>query len=403
MDKKVQSIKQLLEAVAVSYTNQDRYNKYLKLIETKYPIVGKFSSEINVADQVEAIVFGRTSIKGHEGEYLYLITDYTKSNRDKAGFITHFGFYDARHDKITKVENGYEFSNGARLLELPSDFVKFEHILALILNLGKFDMRKLKGNELLSAGKKSSKYEITNIDEKFELVTYTIRMVFTKNINGLIITGSPGIGKTYSLLQIIKDLNLKEDEDYYYVQGAKITLVQFFKTMYLNQDKIIIFDDSDSVIQNSDGINMLKAALDSNPRRVITYKSAAIIKEGIPTDFSFTGKCIFISNLPIENIDSALKSRSLVMDLHMTREEKFNRIKSLAQKVMPDVILGGTPESNREQREGIIDFLEEFMAENPDRPKNLDIRTLNKLIEIRNSVDDENLFKKLAANQLLMG
>lgn len=386
------------EALAINYTNQERYDKYIKLITQKYK-VGSFVGEKNIADGIESIILGKVQIPKHENEYLYLVVDYTKSQREKAGFITHFGFSKEKKDTIVKKLNNYEFlSTGGRLLEIPSDFVKFEHIMALISNIGKINFRNLKGNELTSIDKDEQIFE--SIDEKFDLTAQTIRMVFTKSLNGLVITGDPGIGKTYTILQIIKDLGLTEETDYFYVQGAKITLTKFYELMYNNSDKIIIFDDSDSVLQNADGINMLKAALDSNERRTITYESPVIDKMNLPTSFKFTGKCIFISNLPLASIDSAVRSRSLVMDLHMTREEKIERIKSLTQKVLPEKKLGGSDESNREQRQEVQDFLVDFTDKYPDRPKNLDIRTLNKLIELRDNVDNYESFRKLALNQL---
>lgn len=387
------------EAVAINYKNQGRYNKYIELITKKFK-VGKFVDESNIADGIEAIILGKTELKNHLGEYLYLVVNYNESKNEKSGFITHFGFSPSRNEKINQVTGGYEFSIlGGRLIEIPKDFVKFEHIMALICNVGKINFRKTLGNEVKNIP--NDEFLVQDINEKFELTAQTIRMVFKKALNGLIIIGSPGIGKTYTILQIFKDLGLEEDEDYYYVQGGKLTLTKFYQTMFENHDKILVFDDSDSVINNADGVNMLKAALDSNEKREITYNSPTIESMGLPIKFKFSGKCVFISNLPMSAIDSALKSRSIVMDLHMTRDEKLERIKSLTHKVMPNLILGDNEQTNTEMRNEVIEFLADFIDRYPNKPENLDIRTLNKLLEIRNGSDDLTQFKKIATNQLL--
>lgn len=393
----------ICEAVAINYRDQNRYEKYIKLITEKYE-VGKFIKEISISNGIECIILGKTNLTNYKNQYLYLVVNYNKSSRDKSGFITHFGFSEIKNDNIKVLGDfnnpNFEFeSTGGRLLKIPDDFVKFEHIMALICNIGKVQFRNIKGNELTSIPKDEN--IVSSIDEKFDLVTQLIRMVFTKNLNGLIITGDPGMGKTYSLLEILKDLNLEDGTDYYYVQGAKITLTKFYGIMFENKEKILIFDDSDSVILNDDGVNMLKAALDSNPRREITYESPVISNLGLPSKFQFTGKGVFISNLPMSSINSALKSRSIVMDLHFTREEKLDRIKSLVYKALPELILGGTEESNKIQRDEIIEFLNDFIDRYPNKPENLDIRTYNKLLEIRNSSPDFKMFKKIATNQLL--
>jgi hypothetical protein len=62
----------------------------------------------------------------------------------------------------------------------------------------------------------------------------------------------------------------------------------------------------------------------------------------LPSTFEFTSNVVFISNMPGKKIDSnpdlsAIKSRSLYVDINLSKEGTFNRIKSILPFVEPDV------------------------------------------------------------------
>ena len=71
----------------------------------------------------------------------------------------------------------------------------------------------------------------------------------------------------------------------------------------------------------------------------------------LPSEFIFTSRVIFISNLPPNKIDSAIQSRSLFIDVNLTRESVILRIKSILKVIHLDV--------SDEEKFAIVDALSE--------------------------------------------
>jgi hypothetical protein len=141
----------------------------------------------------------------------------------------------------------------------------------------------------------------------------------------------------------------------------------------------IVFDDSDSVWKDADAVNILKSALDTYEKRKLSWTSKATFPvqnltpeerleyemkvDGelldpdslsavkLPSEFIFTSRVIFISNLPPNKIDSAIQSRSLFIDVNLTRESVILRIKSILKVIHLDV--------SDEEKFAIVDALSE--------------------------------------------
>lgn len=168
-----------------------------------------------------------------------------------------------------------------------------------------------------------------------------LAQMVAKNISpSLVVTGQPGLGKTFNITKTLTDMGLKENEQFVHVKG-RCTAAGMFITLFENSDKLIIFDDCDSVFKDADGVNLLKGALDSYDKRTITWMSAKGLKTNdgdyLPRSFNFTGRIIFISNLPIAKVDSAIRSRSFVLDITLTADQLMKRMKDLLKTVEPNV------------------------------------------------------------------
>lgn len=158
----------------------------------------------------------------------------------------------------------------------------------------------------------------------------------------LVLTGMAGVGKTHLVKETLKGLGLRESYDFEHFKG-KATAAGLYMTLYQNSDKIVIFDDCDSVFKDDDAVNLLKAALDSYDTRKISYISTKPLKdefgEPIPAHFEFTGKIIFISNINQNKLDSAIRSRSFVADITMNTQQMFLRMTQLMNTMEPSIPL----------------------------------------------------------------
>jgi len=139
------------------------------------------------------------------------------------------------------------------------------------------------------------------------------------------------------------------------------------------EGKILVFDDCDSVFKDQISVNLLKAALDSYNTRVISWH-ASKRPEDLPSSFEFEGQVIFLSNVPVESLDDAVKSRSFVASMTFNREEMIDRFRQIYKHVK---LLG--MEVPNEVKLEVIDYLDEVKYEF----ESFNVRTLIKAIRLR--------------------
>jgi hypothetical protein len=191
------------------------------------------------------------------------------------------------------------------------------------------------------APKQSEKFDINT---RFNFVEKLVNMVASGVQASAVITGQGGLGKSYTVLKTLaaagyKDMSeLGDFEVGQKIQRAKVftqvkgysTAKGLYRTLFENNGGVIVFDDCDAVLKDAVALNLLKGALDSYGRRVISW-NADMRDEDLPRSFNFTGKVIFISNLDQSSIDQAIRSRSMMIDLSMNSDQKIDRMKFIAQ------------------------------------------------------------------------
>lgn len=225
---------------------------------------------------------------------------------------------------------------------------------------------------------------VFSINERFDILEHFVDMVAHRTIPSAIITGEGGLGKSHTVMQTLKkaglinidsaEIGARFDEglsrkSYIVVKGFS-TAKGLFRTLFENRNKIVVFDDCDSVLKDPVAANLLKAALDSYDKRIITWNAEGSFggEDDLPKSFEFTGGVIFISNMPMYKIPQALISRSMPADVSMTRPEIIER--------MTAIVKGGDflPEFELSHKLEALAFIEE----NAHRPevKAINLRTL---------------------------
>lgn len=169
----------------------------------------------------------------------------------------------------------------------------------------------------------------------------------------LIVTGEGGLGKTHSVTESINSTDMTSS-DYVFFKGYS-TARGLYNTLFDNNGKLIIFDDCDSVLEDKVALNILKSALDSYEKRTISWMAKMNKSDEYPQQFDFTGRIIFISNKSKENMNEALLSRSLTVDLTMTPDDKIERMDSILNSILPEYTLDAKKEA--------LDFLKEVKNE----------------------------------------
>lgn len=156
----------------------------------------------------------------------------------------------------------------------------------------------------------------------------------------LIAYGTGGLGKSHDLAEVMKknkirvfDAEINPSSDQYDAAVVKgdAGKKSMWATICKNKDKIIIFDDCDTMWTSGDEgqQNVLKGMLDTTGDGVITYGQAGKDEnnEQLPKTIKFTGQVIFISNLPRKDFPQPLiDSRCAAIDLTMTKDETMEKI-----------------------------------------------------------------------------
>jgi hypothetical protein len=205
------------------------------------------------------------------------------------------------------------------------------------------------------------------INQRFEFLKNLTNMVICEISPSLIITGEGGLGKTYSVLETIGESFLEKSG---WVQFKGFSTARgLYNTLFDNNGKLIVFDDCDSILEDKVALNILKSALDSYDTRTISWMSKMNKSDEYPNQFNFTGRIIFISNKAKSSIDQAILSRSLTVDLSMTKEEKIERMSHILENILPSYPVN--------VKKDALDFL------SSEKSDNLTIRSLIAVSKIR--------------------
>ena len=240
---------------------------------------------------------------------------------------------------------------------------------------------------------------IERLRARFEILDDMTRAVKKGDVRAMIVTGPPGVGKSFGveavlgrhsvMADIAQDEKLKK---YEVVKGAMSALGLYSKLyQYSDKKNILVFDDCDSVLLDDLSLNILKAALDTSKKRMIHWNtdSHMLRKEGIPDSFEFKGGAIFITNIKFDHVKSkklrdhleALESRCHYLDLTIdTEREKLLRIKQIVRDGML---------STYDYDTATVEELLQFVVDNAARMRELSLRTVLKVADLRKSFPDK--------------
>jgi hypothetical protein len=233
---------------------------------------------------------------------------------------------------------------------------------------------------------------MNRIRERFDILTEMTKATVSGDIRAMIVSGPPGVGKSYGVETEIEKACLFDK-----LAGKRLraevvkgsaTPIGLFQTLYKYSDEncVIVFDDCDSILLDDVALNLLKGALDSGKKRVISWlsESSALRREGIPDRFEFKGSVIFITNLKFDQMKSqklrdhldALQSRCHYLDLTLdSQRDKLLRIKQIAKD--------GVLFQDYEFEEAVQDDIIDFMLVNKDRLRELSLRMALKIADLR--------------------
>lgn len=257
--------------------------------------------------------------------------------------------------------------------------------------------------EILSAEVDMDKLS-SKIHDRFKVLEISSNAIVRGLMCGLVISGAPGVGKTYTLEKDLKEAEeLGHIESFHHVKG-KLTALALYETLWNNSraGQVLLLDDTDSVFEDPAALNLLKAALDTSSGFVSYGSTCKYLEDNdIPKTFTFEGSIVFITNYDFDRLINsnskmaphfkALASRTTYLDLKIhSNLEIMVRVEQVAK--------GGKVVDPNVVPAQIMEEMVEWMWENYTNMREVSIRSLLKLAEYY-SIGD---WKFLAENFMLV-
>jgi len=268
------------------------------------------------------------------------------------------------------------------------------------------EAQALRAIRLKARGEETEEQRVKRIGERFNVMYRLTKGSIQGAVRSLIVSGAPGVGKSYTIEELLEAAALQDRIKFISVRGA-VTAVNLYKLLfhYSASNSIILLDDADSIYEDEDAMNLLKAALDTTRTRKLSWLSetAALKAEEIPTSFVYEGAMIFITNKDFQAIIDygkskmvahfeALMSRSIYLDLQLHDfEDLLAWICYMCTKRPILLDKGLTQEQSK--------MLLEWTRKNFGQFRELSLRTMLKLADFYNS--DPTNWESLAKCTLL--
>lgn len=212
--------------------------------------------------------------------------------------------------------------------------------------------------------------ERLTFEKQLEDMENLLKLTIKGSANAMFVAGRGGVGKTHTTEKVLNDLGLRDGTGYFKNTGS-ISAAGMYNLLFKYKNDTILFDDSDDALADQSSRNLLKAATDTKKIRKLVWNKMGsnvidpdttdltdeeIIDQGlIPRYFNFTGKIIFISNLPMNKLDpdGALRTRAFLVDINPTESEVYD----FMEKIVGDIKLEDGLTLDMKGRRHVVDLL----------------------------------------------
>ena len=261
--------------------------------------------------------------------------------------------------------------------------------------VSKDDFEMLKDGEIVASAETAQAETddeiIERLRERFEILEDMTYASCDGVVRGMVVTGPPGVGKSFGVEKVLKEAGImkKLSQDSlrkFGVEKGAATPIGLYQLLYdySANGSVLVLDDCDSVLYDELSLNLLKAALDSSPKRTLSWRSEsrALANNGVPDQFEFKGSIIFITNVKFERTRGKLKdhldaimSRCHYLDLTLdTMRDKFLRCK----QIVADGMLNEYKFGEDEQKD-----LMDYIYTNKNKLREMSLRMVLKIADLK--------------------
>lgn len=243
---------------------------------------------------------------------------------------------------------------------------------------------------------------LAEVTDRFDALAVFANGIANGKVRAVIVSGAAGIGKTYTIDSILSKHKTDGKIKFTVVKGF-MTAAMLYRLLYENREPnhVIMVDDCDSIFWNDDALNILKAALDTGERRLISYRAMNIDGgDDIPNEFEYQGAMIFTTNIDFHYYIAVAKNRVVehlkallnrCQYLNMKLHHHRSVVLWVNHMVTTKKMLQGHPHGMTEQQSR--DILS-YLLTNSERIPYLSLRTAVKAVELVKL--DEKGWRRLA-------
>lgn len=245
--------------------------------------------------------------------------------------------------------------------------------------------------------KETDEQTLSRLNRVFELVNELSKAAAEGAIRGLIISGPSGIGKSHEVVEALQDYYEADqllERDYKIIKGSGTPISLYMELFnYSGPGQTLVLDDADRFLWEEESLNLLKAVLDTSPvRRVSWLSQSRVLDEAdIPRSFTFEGSVIFLTNLKFDSARNNSKIadhlRAILGRCHYLDLE-VNDTREILLRIR-QVIDNGMLRRYGLTRNAELEVID-FIYNNYQNIRHLDLRTVNKIAELRKSSQDLN-------------
>lgn len=167
---------------------------------------------------------------------------------------------------------------------------------------------------------------LTALERRQELLAHHVRLLARGMSVGLFVYGSQGgLGESRTVLRTLADEGISP-----VLINSHITPLALYAALYHNRsDRVIFFDDVDSIFGSMAHLGLLRSALWGDPR-IVTYGSSQL--DDLPGSFVFESQLVFCANVIPRRNDAfkAVLSRCDIFQLDASPQEVIDLMRRIA-------------------------------------------------------------------------
>jgi len=185
-----------------------------------------------------------------------------------------------------------------------------------------------------------------------------VDMFAKQYIDLLIVKGDPGLGKTHTIRNIMKNYN------HVYI-NTHITPLSAYILLYNNRDRPVIIDDIDALLNNEKLVSLLKQAGETVKEKTLQWHSTKLPEE-IEPEFKTRSNLLIVCN-DINTKRVALFDRGFQIEFRPSKEEVLRKLEEITEII------------DLEGKYDVLNLIKKFY----DFSEKVNLRTLIKGFQLR--------------------